>query len=57
MGQTTYVVITGIRIPFWSLVGFLIKFAIASVPAAIVIGVLWASLGGFVWGLIMSNIH
>ena len=36
-----YVVITDIDIPFTKLIGFLLKMAIAAVPAGIIIGILW----------------
>jgi hypothetical protein len=34
------ITITDIQIPFWRLVGFLIKFSIASIPAAIAVSII-----------------
>lgn len=48
--NTTQVIVTDIRMSFWSMVIFMIKWAIAAIPAflilAIVVGVLSAILGG-----------
>ena len=35
------IVLTGINIPFLELVGFLVKLAIAAVPAGIIVAVFW----------------
>ena len=48
--NTTQVIVTDIRMSFWSMVIFMIKWAIAAIPAllilAIIVGVLSAILGG-----------
>jgi len=49
-GQGGEVVVTDIKMPFWSMVVFMVKWAIASIPALIIlylIGILlMATLGG-----------
>jgi hypothetical protein len=53
MGTETsaHVVVTNIRMPFWSMVVFMIKWAIAAIPAFIILAVLGgvaaALLSGF----------
>jgi hypothetical protein len=53
MGTETsaHVVVTDIRMPFWSMVVFMIKWAIAAIPALIILavpgGVAAALLSGF----------
>jgi hypothetical protein len=45
------VTITDIKIPFWSIVIFMVKAAIASIPALIILGVIGSvfsmAMGGF----------
>ena len=48
----TEIVITDINIPFLDLVGIMIKVAIASVPAVIVVSLFWGLLGGLFIGII-----
>ncbi len=38
------VVVTDIRMPFWSMVAFMVKWVIASIPAFLILGMLWALL-------------
>jgi hypothetical protein len=49
------VVVTDIRMPFWSLVIFMVKFSVASIPAMIILtafmGVFGTVIMGFVAGL------
>ena len=45
------VVITDIHIPFWSMVVFLVKVAIAAIPAILILWVLAAVLGGILAGI------
>ena len=53
MGTETsaHVVVTDIRMPFWSMVVFMIKWAVAAIPAFIILAVLGgvaaALLSGF----------
>jgi hypothetical protein len=42
--SATNVVITDIRVPFWSMVDFMVKWAIASIPAAIILALLIVAL-------------
>ncbi|MEH6555895.1 hypothetical protein [Pseudoalteromonas tetraodonis] len=44
------VVITDIKMPFWSMVGFMVKWAIAAIPAIIILGVCGAITMGFISG-------
>ncbi len=41
------VVVTDIRMPFWSMVTFMVKWVIASIPAFLILGVLWVLLMAF----------
>ena len=45
------VVVTNIKMPFWSMVVFMIKWALATIPAMIILGIVGAIalavLGGF----------
>lgn len=53
---TTSVVVVGFDMPFWPLVRFLIKLAIASIPAGIVIAFIYVVLG-LLWGAILVATH
>ena len=56
---SNHVVISKIDIPFWNLVGFMIKLAVAAIPAGLVImivmgiftGCMWATLAMFGLGV------
>jgi hypothetical protein len=52
----TPVVVIGFDMPFWPLVRFLIKIAIASIPAGIVIAFLYMLLG-WIYGAIVIATH
>lgn len=41
------VVVVDVRMKFWSMVIFMIKLAFASIPAAIVVTVVWGALALF----------
>lgn len=45
------VVVTDIRMPFVSMVVFMVKWAIASIPAIIILALLFALIAGFMGGL------
>jgi hypothetical protein len=45
------VVVTDIKMPFGSMVAFMVKWAIAAIPAMIILGVLWYLLMMVVFGL------
>lgn len=45
------VVITDIKMPFWSMVGFMVKWAIATIPAFIILVVLGVVAVGVLSGL------
>lgn len=44
------VVITDIKMPFWSMVGFMVKWAIAAIPAIIILVFLGVTAMGFISG-------
>ena len=44
------VVVTDIRMPFWSIVIFMVKFTVASFPAIIILAAFSAALAGMVIG-------
>ncbi|HCG8290569.1 TPA: hypothetical protein NJ528_004576 [Vibrio parahaemolyticus] len=48
------VVITDIDMPFLSMVMFMVKFAIASIPAAFILGLLYFFIGAVVGGMFMA---
>jgi hypothetical protein len=48
--ERSEVIVTDIRMPFWSMVTFMIKWSIASIPAVIGLVVIAA----FVWGILLS---
>lgn len=45
------VVVTDIRMPFGSMVAFMVKWAIAAIPAMIILGVLWWLVMAFLFGI------
>jgi hypothetical protein len=49
-----HVVVTDVRMPFWSMVVFMVKWAIASIPAFVILVALSAALWLGVAGLLMS---
>lgn len=57
MGNHTEVVVTNIRMPFWSMVVFMIKWAVAAIPAFAILvilgGIASILLHGFgmMWGM------
>ena|GEM_PF-1802235 len=51
------VVVVGVKIPFWSLVGFLIKLALASIPATIIVTlIVWMVVGLFLAPALVSGV-
>lgn len=46
------VTVTDINIPFISLVSFLVKLAIAAIPAAIIVTIFWMIIAGLLAGFI-----
>lgn len=47
-------VVVDIRMPFWSMVTFMIKWAIAAIPAVIILFLLGALLAGVVGGMALG---
>ena len=41
----TRVIVTDLDMPFFSMVGFMIKWAIAAIPAAIILGIIFGTMG------------
>ncbi len=52
----TEVTVVDIRMPFLSMVVFMVKWAIASIPAIIILVVIGAMIAGFMGGL-LSGLH
>jgi hypothetical protein len=52
--QSNDVTVVNIKMPFWSMVIFMVKWAIASIPAILILVVLGAMLVGFLNGLFGS---
>jgi len=46
------VIVTDVRMPFLSMVVFMVKWAIAAIPAVIILAVLWATTAALVDRLI-----
>jgi len=53
----TPVVVVGFDMPFWPLVRFLVKIAIASIPAGIVIALFYMVLGWIYGALLLATHH
>ena len=59
--NTQEIVVTDIKIPFWSMVVLLVKWALAAIPAmiilfviaAVIMATLGAMFGGWHWGRMM----
>lgn len=50
------VVVVGFDMPFWELVSFLVKIALASIPAGIILALLYL-LFGWIYGAILIATH
>lgn len=48
---SSHVVITDIKMPFWSMVVFMVKAAIASIPAVIILAILGAIISAVLSGI------
>ena len=53
-GQIIPVVVTDFQMPFASMVGFMVKWAIAAIPAVIILFVIFAILGALLGGFFAS---
>ena len=51
----TRVVVTDIRMPFWSMVRFMVKWAIAAIPALIILAVIGAALSALFTGFLVHS--
>ncbi|MGH8738040.1 MAG: hypothetical protein ACREVC_11840 [Burkholderiales bacterium] len=59
--DTREVVVVDIKIPFWSMVTLLVKWALASIPAIIILFIIGAALsalfgGVFHWGMMGRSV-
>jgi uncharacterized membrane-anchored protein YitT (DUF2179 family) len=45
--ETKKVVVTDIKMPFWSMVWFMVKWSIAAIPALIILAIIYLLLAGF----------
>ncbi len=53
--NSTRVVVTDIRMPFWSMVRFMVKWAIAAIPALIILTIIGALLSAAVTGFFVHT--
>ena len=44
--------VVDIRIPFWRLVAFFVKAAIAAIPAAIIVGIIYFLVAGVLFAML-----
>lgn len=49
--QKSPVIVTDVKMPFWSMVAFMVKAAIASIPALIILGLIGAVIGTVLAGV------
>ena len=49
--QNSEVVVIDVRMPFWSMVVFMVKWSIAAIPAIIILVVLVAIIAGVLGGM------
>jgi hypothetical protein len=55
--QPQTVHITGIHVPFWSVVGFMVKWSIASIPAFFILALIQLVVGTLVLMFLIGLIH
>jgi hypothetical protein len=46
-----YIVVTDIHIPFWRLVGIFVKWALAAIPATIILVLIFMLIGAIIAGI------
>lgn len=51
MEQEQRVVVVDVKMKFWSMVVFMVKFAIASIPAALILIVFWMLIAALFGGM------
>lgn len=51
--QSSEVTVVNIKMPFWSMVAFMVKWAIAAIPALLILMVLGAVIVSFLGGLLI----
>lgn len=49
------VIITDLQMPFMSMVGFMVKWVLASIPAIIILAVIFAMISGVFTALILGG--
>jgi hypothetical protein len=55
--QPQRVIVTDIHMSFWSMVGFMVKWAIASIPAFVILVLIVRLYQYFVWGTTPVGAH
>ncbi len=50
--ESRNVIVIDVKMPFTSMVVFIVKWAIAAIPALVILGVLWWVTVGFIAGLV-----
>ena len=55
--QHTEVTVVDIKMPFWSMVVFMVKSAIAAIPAILILALLWAVFAGVIGVLFGGKGH
>jgi hypothetical protein len=51
------VTVVDVKMPFWSMVIFMVKWSIAAIPAIIILALVGAMLAGFLGGLFVGTSH
>jgi hypothetical protein len=49
--ESREVIVTDIRMPFWSMVWFMVKLAIAAIPAGIILVIIYLLVAGLLAGI------
>lgn len=52
MAASKEVIVTDVSMPFWSMVVFMIKWSFASIPALVIMAMVWAIVGVFTAGAV-----
>lgn len=52
MAVSKEVIVTDVSMPFWSMVVFMIKWSLASIPALMIMAFVWAMVGVFTAGAV-----
>ncbi len=52
MAENNKVIVTDIKMPFLSMIVFMVKWAIATIPAIIILAIIWTVVAGTCAGII-----